>query len=257
MAGGLGPRQQQRPGGGDLAQERVGVEGPVQQDEHARAQQRQQPPGHGGLVPVGGRAERGAEQAAGAGLGQGHQPQRRIPGEAHPVPDPAQPAAVAAGVGDLERVAARRRRPCAARRTAPPACAAGPAARRPPRTAPSAVPGRAGGAGPAAPSPTGTAPARPASPAVSLAQTRGIAQPREQPQRQHEVHPDPRRQIAQPPLHRPGLLQDVIDQLERQVLRQLAQMTRGEHPRGDGDGAGDRGRGRLRTQRDLWCPGRS
>ena len=105
VAGGLGPRQQQRAGGRDLAQERVGVEGPVQQDEHARAQQRQQPPGHGGLVPVGRRPERGAEQAAGAGLGQGHQPQRRIPGKAHPVPDPAQPAAVTAGVGDLERVA--------------------------------------------------------------------------------------------------------------------------------------------------------
>ena len=54
-------------------------------------QQVQQPPGHGGLVPVGRGPERGAEQAAGAGLGQRHQPQRGIPGEAHPVPDPAQP----------------------------------------------------------------------------------------------------------------------------------------------------------------------
>jgi hypothetical protein len=31
--------------------------------------------------------------------------------------------------------------------------------------------------------------------------------------------PDPGRQIAQPTLDRPGLFQDVIDQLERQVLR--------------------------------------
>jgi len=29
--------------------------------------------------------------------------------------------------------------------------------------------------------------------------------------------PHPRRQVAQPTLHRPGLLQDVIDQLKRQV----------------------------------------
>jgi hypothetical protein len=39
----------------------------------------------------------------------------------------------------------------------------------------------------------------------------GIPQPR--------VHPDPRWQVAQPPLHRLCLFQDVIDQLERQVLR--------------------------------------
>ena len=63
------------------------------------------PAGHGGLVPVGRRPESGAEQAAGAGLGQRHQPQRGISGKAHPVPDPAQPPAVTAGVRDLERVA--------------------------------------------------------------------------------------------------------------------------------------------------------
>src|SRR5262249_35068588 len=49
------------------------------------------------------------------------------------------------------------------RRTAPRACPAGPAARRPPRTRPSAVPGRAGGPDRAPPSPPGTAgPGRPA-----------------------------------------------------------------------------------------------
>ncbi len=105
MAGGLGPRQQQRAGGRDLAQERVRIEGPVQQHQHARVQQGQQPPGHSSLIPVRGRPERRAEQAAGAGLGQRHQPQRGIPGKAHPVPDPAQPPAVTAGVGDLHRVA--------------------------------------------------------------------------------------------------------------------------------------------------------
>ena len=58
----------------------------------------------------------------------------------------------------------RRRRPCAARRSALPACRAGPAARRPPRTAPSAAPGRAADAGHAAPSPTGTARPSPLAP---------------------------------------------------------------------------------------------
>jgi hypothetical protein len=35
VAGGLGPGQQYRPG--DLGQERVGVKGAVEQDQHARA----------------------------------------------------------------------------------------------------------------------------------------------------------------------------------------------------------------------------
>ena len=39
------------------------------------------------------------------------------------------------------------------------------------------------------------------------------------PQREQEVDPDPGGQVPPPPLHRLGLLQDVIDQLERQVLR--------------------------------------
>ena len=41
----------------------------------------------GGLVPIGPCAERGAEQAAGAGLGQRHQPQRGVAGHAQPVAD--------------------------------------------------------------------------------------------------------------------------------------------------------------------------
>jgi hypothetical protein len=40
---GIDPGQQHCPGAGDLGQERVGVEGPVEQDQHARAQQVQQP----------------------------------------------------------------------------------------------------------------------------------------------------------------------------------------------------------------------
>ena len=218
VAGGLGPRQQQRAGGRDLAQERVGVEGPVQQDQHARAQQRQQPPGHGGLVPVRRRPQRGAEQAAGAGLGQGHQPQRGIPGKAHPVPDPAQPAAVTARVGDLERVAAVEGDRAQPAEPHPRRAGLGqrpgdhleqrlqrrraePAAQVPQRLLRRARHGQA------------------IQPGGQLGPHPRIAQPRVHPQRQQEVHPDPGRQIAQPPLHRPGLLQDVIDQLERQELR--------------------------------------
>ena len=111
----------------------------------------------------------------------------------------------------------RRRRRCAARRSGPRACTAAPAARPPPQTAPSAAPGPGGGAGPAAPSPTGTpGPARPGP--RSACPTPVIAKMREHAQRQDEIHSGPGRQIPQPPLHRLGLRQDVIDQLERQVL---------------------------------------
>ena len=218
VAGGLGPRQQHRPGGRDRAQERVAVEGPVQQDEHARAQQVQQPAGHGGLVPVGCGPERGAEQAAGSGLGQGHQPQRGISGKAHPVPDPAQPPAVTPGIRDLERVAAVEgdraqpgepdpRRPGLAQRPGNHLeqglqwCRAEPAAQVPQRLLRRAGHRQA------------------LQPGGQLGPDPGISQPGVHPQRQHEVDPDPGRQVPQPPLHRLGLLQDVIDQLERQVLR--------------------------------------
>ena len=49
------------------------------------------------------------------------------------------------------------------------------------------------------------------------------------------------------------LLQNVVDQLERQVLGQLAEMAGGHHPGGNGHGVGDAGGGRLSTQRDLRC----
>jgi hypothetical protein len=71
----------------------------------------------------------------------------------------------------------------------------------------------------------------------------GVSQSGKHPHCEQEVHPGPRWQVPQPLLHGPVLLEDVIDQLERQVLRQLAEMTGGEHPRGDGDGMGDGGSG--------------
>lgn len=65
----------------------------------------------------------------------------------------------------------RRRRPCPARRSTPRGCGAGPAARPPPRTGPSAAPVPAAGADPAAPS-DGRGTATPSRPAVSLSHTR-------------------------------------------------------------------------------------
>ena len=123
----------------------------------------QQPPGQPGLVALGHRADRGAEQAAGAGLGQRHQPQRRVAGQAQPVADLPQPGPVAAGVGDLEGVQPIEGDGAQPGKAHARACAAGPAARPPPRTALATVPGPDGGADPAAPSPTaGAGSARPA-----------------------------------------------------------------------------------------------
>jgi hypothetical protein len=45
-----------------------------------------------------------------------------------------------------------------------------------------------------------------------------VAQVREHAQREHEIHSRPRRQNPEPPLDRPGLRQDIIDQLERKGL---------------------------------------
>jgi hypothetical protein len=45
-----------------------------------------------------------------------------------------------------------------------------------------------------------------------------VAQVREHAQREHEIHSRPRRQNPEPPLDRPGLRQDIIDQFERKGL---------------------------------------
>jgi hypothetical protein len=97
-------------------------------------------------------------------------------------------------------------------------------------------------AGPAAPL-ARAGPARPAPPPAPPA--RPVALPREQPQGQHEVDPDPG---GQPPLGGPGICQQPVHQLERDHLRQLTQMPRGEHPR--------RHRDRLRDGRDSSADGR-
>ncbi len=59
-----------------------------------------------------------------------------------------------------------------------------------------------------------------------------VADLREQAHRQQEVDPDPRRKILQAALHAARPLKDRIDELKRHDLRQLAQTTRPERPRG-------------------------
>jgi len=56
---------------------------------------------------------------------------------------------------------------------------------------------------------------------------------------QQQVDHHPGGQLAQPPLRRPALGQDRVDHLERDDLRQLTQMTRGEDTFGYRDLAGD------------------
>ena len=217
VAGGAGPAQQHRPGARDLFEEPVGVEATVQQHQHPRPEKVQQPGGQRGLVPVGDRADGGAQQGAGAGLGQGHQPQRGIPGPAHPVADPADPAPVALGVGDLHRVAAIE------------GDGAQPAEPHPGRMRLGQRPGhhleqrlQRHRAQAAAQIPQRllrrARQAQPGQPRGQLPPHPRITKMWEQSQRQHEIHPGPGRQQPQPPLHRLGLLQDVIDQFERQVL---------------------------------------
>ena len=55
-------------------------------------------------------------------------------------------------------------------------------------------------------------------PMLRLAPDPRVAQMREHAQREHEIHSRPRRQNPQPPLDRPGLRQDIIDQFERKGL---------------------------------------
>jgi hypothetical protein len=90
------PAAERRAGGGDVGEERVGVESLVPQHEHVRAQQVQQPPGVAGL-PLGGRSEHRAQKRPGPGLHQRHQLQPGVPGGGVLT----EPGSVAGGVGDL------------------------------------------------------------------------------------------------------------------------------------------------------------
>ena len=166
-------------------------------------QQVQQPAGQVGLVPVGGRADGGTQQAAGAGLGQHHHPQRRVAGQAQPVADLADPGPVALSVRDLQGVQAIERD------GAQPSEAHSWGSRLGQR------PGddleqrfQRGRAEAAAQIPQGLLRWRrkiqPGQPGGQLAPHPHISQAREHPQRQDEVDPGARGQVAQPPLHRPA-----------------------------------------------------
>ena len=104
-----------------------------------------------------------------------------------------------------------RRRRYAARRSERPACVAEPAAQPRSRTVPSAGRGPDGGADPAGPF-RGTGERQAGQARGQLAPHPHITQAREHPQGKHEADTHPRRQDPQPPPHRPGLLQDIIDQ---------------------------------------------
>ncbi len=104
-AAGAQPDQELGAGGGDLGQERGGVEAPVGQHQHVRPQQVQQLAGVIGLAG-GGRPEHRAEQRPGAGLHQGHQLHRRVAGDPERGFHLPQPAAVTPGVGHLDGGAA-------------------------------------------------------------------------------------------------------------------------------------------------------
>ena len=177
-------------------------------------------------LPGGGWAEHGAQHRPGAGLDQGHQLDHRVAGGAERGPKLAQPGPVAGGVGHLERHAAverhgavaaephsrgrrQRHRPGQHLEQRPQRCGTDPTTQIPKRLARRRYSARRGG-GELGPHPA-------------------VAQPRKQAQRQHEVHPHPRRQIAQPALHGPRLGQHRIDQLDRNLPGQLAQMARSEH----------------------------
>ena len=248
-------------GGGELGEEVGGVEAAVGQHQHVRPEQPEKPARVVGL-PDRGRAEHRAQQCAGAGLDQGHQLHRRVAGDAERGAQFAQPGPVALAVGDLDRGAA----------------VEGDRAEAPEPHSRSAWPGHRpgqhleqrldrGGAQAATQIPQRLVRrarhAQPPQAGDQLAPHLAVAQGGKQAQRQHEVHPDPRRQLPQPLLGGPGLLDHRVHQLERDLLGQLPEMTRGEHlrrhraRRGDLHSRGRRSRSRSRAPRPAHHPDRA
>ena len=131
---------------------------------------------------------RGADQAAGAGLGQGHQPQHGMPGEAIRYlirPSQQQFRPVLRDLGEFPAIKAVTVRSPPKRTCRVQGWASGPATTS---NRPSAVPGRAGGAGHA--DLVRRAPAHPGPPARrSASRTRAYPRRREHPQRQQEYTP--------------------------------------------------------------------
>lgn len=79
-----------------------------------------------------------------------------------------------------------------------------------------------------------------------------VSQAWEHSQRNNEIHSDARRQRPESALHRPGLRQHIINQLERQVLGQLTEVAWGIHAVSNANHMGEHGSGRLSRQRNPW-----
>lgn len=215
-AAGGQPDQELGPGGGDLAQEFPGVKAAVHQDQHRGIQQVQQLARPVQLADGGGAEDR-ADQRPGAGLHQRHQLDDRVAGLAERGVHLAQPGTVTGGIGDLDRLASVE------------GDGAVPAGRHTRGMRPGHRPGqhlkqrlqrRRAQPPPQIPQRPrrGHGQAQPIQGRGQLCPHSQVASPREQPQRQHEIHPRPRGQHAQPPLSGAGIRQHRIHQLERHNL---------------------------------------
>ncbi len=160
-------RDQELGPGSDLAQELPAVKAAVHQHQHRVIQQAQQLARPADL-PIGRGSEHRADQRPGARLHQRHELDDRISGLPERGVHLAQQGTVPGECRGPSATGSRRRPPSGTGRSALLACAAGPAARPAPRTAPSPARCRPAGAGPAAPSATARpGPARPAPPSAS------------------------------------------------------------------------------------------
>ena len=223
----------------------------VHQHQHRLVQQVQQLARPGELA-VGRRAEYRADQGPGAGLAQGHELDNRVAGLPEGRLHLPQPGPVGRRVRDLDRLAPVE------------GDGAVPAEHHPGRARPGGRPGqrleqrlqrRRAQPPPQVPQRLrrGHRQAQPVQHRGQLRPHAPVALPREQPQRQDEVDPDPRGQQPQPPLDRASIRQHAVHELERDHLRQLAQVPRCEHPRRHrdrlGNGHDSSADGRLNAQR--------
>jgi site-specific DNA recombinase len=106
LAGGAAADQEMSPGRNDLFHQVRRVVGPVGQQQHPFAQQRDELAGQRHLTALALAADDRAEQPAGAGLGQGHDPHRRVPGDPQLGHLLAQPGPVPVTAGHFHRVQA-------------------------------------------------------------------------------------------------------------------------------------------------------
>jgi hypothetical protein len=227
---GVHPHQQLGSGLVEVGQQPGRVEAAVGQQEPARSQRRAQPGGHRRLT-AGDRTENRAQQCAGAGGDQGHQPNLGI----------ARPPVGGIALGAVHGQVLRRGRDvqqCAVKgahqQPVPPCRGTGRCRQQLEqglhRSRPQAF--------------TGVVQRRcgrlhgPFQPAAQLAPHPGPAGLGEQPRRQQQVDHHPRRNQTHPPVRPAARLKHRIDHLERHDARQLAQMHRRVNPTGTADDSG-------------------